>query len=389
LAFAYADDHDKTFQQIVEDYQFPLNEYNVTTSDGYILKTFRIPHGRDQEYDDSRPAVLIQHGYFDSADFVVMNGPEKSLAFYLANQGFDVWIGNGRGNKFSRAHEWLNPDKDAEFWDYSFVERKADDRANIELIREITGQDKISVIAHSEATASFWTALSEDSQWYNDRVNLLIALGPVSKLDNIETLLLKSLGANGAAIGLVKLVGIHEFFYPNFWTNIWFSTTCGAFPQICRFSTYLISDGDTSLDDLDSLRNYYGHYPAGISVKSLEHTLQVYRNKRFAYFDYGSAKNMEKYGTKTPPEIDLSKIENAPPIAMMVGTSDLLGDLKDNEWLKNQLGANVKYFNTYEAGHITFFIGKDVSYMNDVVDVLDQYNNHVSTYPKFQFNKSM
>jgi hypothetical protein len=92
MAKVHADDHDKTFHEIVTDYGFPLEAHDVQTADGYILKTFRIPHGVNQEPSTTRPAVLIQHGSFDAADFVVMNGPEKSLAFYLANQGFDVWV---------------------------------------------------------------------------------------------------------------------------------------------------------------------------------------------------------------------------------------------------------------------------------------------------------
>lgn len=266
----------------------------------------------------------------------------------------------------------MNPDKDVSFWEYSFVERLEDDRANIDFIRSKTGQNKIAAIAHSEATASFWAGMSQYPTWYEERISVLLALGPVSKLDNIKTLLLRSLGANGLAIGLVKAFGIHEFFYPNFWTKIWFSTTCGAFPQLCRFSTYLISDGDTSVDDLEALRTYYGHYPAGISVKSLEHTLQIYMNKRFAYFDYGSQKNLEKYGTTTPPLINLDTISGV-PIALFVGNTDLLGDPKDNEWLKEQLGSNVVAYNTYDYGHITFFIGKDMKYLGDVNELLQKY----------------
>ena len=92
ICWAAADDHDKTFQQIVQDYGYPLETHKVTTSDGYILTTFRIPHGKNQAPADGRPAVIIQHGYFDSADITVVHGPEESPAFYLANQGFDVWV---------------------------------------------------------------------------------------------------------------------------------------------------------------------------------------------------------------------------------------------------------------------------------------------------------
>lgn len=92
LTAVKADDHDKNFEQITRDYGYPFESYQVRTVDGYILTTFRIPHGRDQNPSNDRPAVLIQHGSFDSAEFVVMNGPELSLAYYLANQGYDVWV---------------------------------------------------------------------------------------------------------------------------------------------------------------------------------------------------------------------------------------------------------------------------------------------------------
>ena len=39
-----------------------------------------------------------------------------SLAFVLADLGFDVWLGNFRGNAYSRRHVSLDPDVDLEFW---------------------------------------------------------------------------------------------------------------------------------------------------------------------------------------------------------------------------------------------------------------------------------
>lgn len=36
--------------------------------------------------------------------------PDQSLAFLLADNGFDVWIANTRGTRYSRGHVSLSPD---------------------------------------------------------------------------------------------------------------------------------------------------------------------------------------------------------------------------------------------------------------------------------------
>ena len=93
---------------------------------------------------------MLQHGLFSDADTWVVHG-EASLAYVLANAGFDVWLGNNRGNKYSRHHTKLNPNKDKiDFFDYSFFELgKYDAPAQIDFVRLSTGYDKISYIGHS------------------------------------------------------------------------------------------------------------------------------------------------------------------------------------------------------------------------------------------------
>ena len=71
----------------------------VVTDDGYILNMFRIK--KAQHVPAGTPAVFLQHGITDSADCWIMHYADKAPAFQLVNDGYDVWLGNQRGTKYS------------------------------------------------------------------------------------------------------------------------------------------------------------------------------------------------------------------------------------------------------------------------------------------------
>lgn len=44
------------------------------------------------------------------------------MAYYFADLGFDVWMGNQRGNRHSKNHRYKEPSVDEDFWNFSFYE---------------------------------------------------------------------------------------------------------------------------------------------------------------------------------------------------------------------------------------------------------------------------
>merc|ERR1711998_156693 len=119
-----------------------------------------------------------------------------------------------------------------------------------------------------------------------------------------------------------------------------------ALDEFCKISDGLICDvvvdiiaGQSELDSSAAVTNFVAHFPAGISMKGVDHYAQSIRNGGFKEFDYGKNRNMQEYGQFEPPSYDLSKI--SVPTALFVGEHDDLGDPEDVDgFLVPEIGAN-------------------------------------------------
>lgn len=98
------------FTDYCKYFNYPVETHHVTTEDGYILTLFRIQKKNTVIRLGLKP-IFLQHGLLDCSDTWLLNDENKAPGFMLANKGYDVWLGNSRGNKHSRKHIKYNPDK--------------------------------------------------------------------------------------------------------------------------------------------------------------------------------------------------------------------------------------------------------------------------------------
>ena len=279
---AATNDSDRTFQEICTENAFQYEEHTVVTEDGYILTVFRIP-GTTHETPSSKPPILMQHGILDSANCWVMNYASMSPAFMSVNAGYDVWLGNARGNTYSLSHTSLDPKKnEKKFFDFSWEDMAKDDIAVIDYIISQTGQEKVAYVGHSMGTTQMFYALAEDEASYKDKVSLFVALGPVTKISHTQSELLKFASDFYREItDAAALFGIHNIAANNWLTSGAMDLFCTHIDTFCKLIESFFVTNETDLDDDARFKVYMGHEPNGASVKTLLLYAQNLREDRF------------------------------------------------------------------------------------------------------------
>lgn len=173
------------FEALCRIFGYQFEEHVVMTKDGYLLGLHRLPARKGEQRQGTgastgKPVVYLHHGLLMNSEvWICLTDPVRSVAFTLVELGFDVWLGNNRGNKYSKKNIDRNPNG-TRFWDYSIDDFAWHDIPNsIEYILGVTGEPSLSYVGFSQGTAQAFAALSIHPQ-LNSRVNVFIALAPAT-----------------------------------------------------------------------------------------------------------------------------------------------------------------------------------------------------------------
>ncbi|KAM6347439.1 lysosomal acid lipase/cholesteryl ester hydrolase-like, partial [Alca torda] len=299
----------KAESEIISYHGYLSEEYEVTTQDGYILRVFRIPAGRNSQNTGKKPAVLLHHGTLGDSTHWISNLPNNSLGFILADAGYDVWLGNSRGDTWSLKHKTFKPCQ-KEFWQFSFDEMgKYDIPAELYFIMNKTGQKDVYYIGHSEGSTAGFIAFSTYPE-LAQRVKVFFAVGPVATITH-------------ATSPLVTFARLPESLIRS------------------RIDTYV------------------GHSPAGTSTQNVIHWHQLTRSGQFQAYDYGAKENMKKYNQSAPPAYEIEKINI--PIAVWSGGRDKFADPKDMAKLLPRISNLIYHEHVPAWGHLDFVWGLDAT----------------------------
>ena len=165
-------------------------------------KGTKLTKGKTGQTD--KPVVVMWHGLLDSCDLWAMNYASVAPAFTVAEAGYDVWLGNSRGNKYCREHVTLNPDTQPAFWDFSFQEMgKYDVPALLDYVEDHTGHKKVAYVGHSQGCAQMFSALVDQADYFKDRLSVFIALAPAVELGHTYSPMLQFLEEYGEDMNTV------------------------------------------------------------------------------------------------------------------------------------------------------------------------------------------
>lgn len=364
----------RNISQLIRSRGYPVEEHSVITEDHFILGVQRIPRGRSQRTQAGpKPLVFLQHGLLADASNWVQNYPHNSLGYILADLGFDVWLGNIRGNRYSRRNCYLSPCQ-RKFWDWSFQEMASMDiPAMLEYALKVSGQAQLFYIAHSQGTLIGFQAFSTMPELAK-KVKRFIALAPVFFLNHTAAVL------RGAAFALHPIQKLlfpfydTEFLPGRFLQKLLDIGFCGGnwTERVCYDIGGFIFGFDDSNNNMSRVPVYLSNWPAGTSLKNIIHFGQIIVAGKCQMFDYGRKGNRKHYNQDTPPVYNVTKMNTS--TAFFYGGNDRFSNRTDVLGLIPEI-TNLKV-NTFiaEYNHIDFIFGIDAPKVlyNRILDIIDE-----------------
>ncbi|XP_021967732.1 lipase member K [Folsomia candida] len=361
-----------------EENSFMLDDHEVITEDGYILKLQRLVKREEKisPEDAKKPAVLLVHGLTCHGDNWCL--PHVSLSYLLVEQGFDCWIPTLRGS--SMKHVSLSV-KSKKFWDFSFHEMGVYDLpAIINYVLDLTGNANLSYVGHSMGFTVLFALLSTNPEFCS-KVNVCVGLAPAHYGEYIRGLVFKiSLGL-GSCVGASSYIRRHPITNRTTHKHIRYvvpkSKQIGFLSGCCMHPSGEVKSQNSTQHIEKEI--YWKRSANKTSIKVVCHGLQCFSAGQLQMYDYGRSTNRKVYGQPTPPKYEAVHIST--PVATFSSTGDLSCTPQDVARLSGELPNLISHIVIQDKSfsHSDFVFGENarVQVFQDVILILLKYNKNI------------
>ncbi|KAI9045338.1 sterol esterase [Aspergillus affinis] len=372
------------FVDICSLFGYEPEEHIVQTGDGYLLGLHRLAYRKGEEGvrvnqgkgGVKKKVVYLHHGLLMCSEvWVCLTEEQRCLPFQLVERGYDVWLGNNRGNKYSKKSVKHSPLSN-EFWDFSIDQFAFHDIPDsINYILEVTGQPSLSYVGFSQGTAQAFATLSIHPT-LNDKIDVFVALAPAMAPTGLPNALVDSL-MKASPNFLFLLFGRRSIlssttmwqtiFYPPIYVRIIDTCVSMLFNWKCK-----------NISRWQKLAGYL-HLFSFTSTKSVVHWFQIIRHKNFQFYDdeiHAPFSVVASERFYKPVKYPTKNIKT--PIVLLYGGSDSLVDI--NVMLKElPRGTMAKKIAKYE--HLDFLWASDVDQLvfGHVFEALELYDRNKPT----------
>ncbi len=290
--------------------------------------------------------------------------PDNSLAYRLADAGFDVWMGNTRGNTWSKAHESLDSCHNCtRFWEFSWgITGERDYSAEIDYVLEQTGFDDVFFGGYSMGTTQYLVLLAERPE-YNAKIRAGFLMAPAAYMINAESPIFEAADQAWNLSLIAHQAGKDEFLpHRPIFTKLAHNFCDTEHPDCLEICANVFTEAlDVTAETLNAsmISFYLDHLPAGTSLPTLVHYAANWLNgDTFNKYEFATdTLNELHYGQETPPEYDLSKVIAA--TFLYVGQRDRLGSPEDGVKINATIG-NPSGFKWLNYTHTDFFAADNV-----------------------------
>jgi lysosomal acid lipase/cholesteryl ester hydrolase len=306
----------KSFSTSIDDLAhecgLTIETHKVVTDDGYMLTLHRL---KNNSCPHSYP-VLVMHGLLQDSESMLCGG-KKSLGYYLASRGYDVWLGNNRGNKYSNTHKSI-PNSNRKFWDFCIDELGHYDVPSMtDYILTNTSKSKLAYIGFSQGSAQAFIAFSNIPK-VCDKISIFIALGPAVRSPGMRgSILLSFIQSNSL---FFQLVFGYRAMLPS--VPIWQSILSPSlFHTTVRISMYYLFGWKCLNMSPSRSIKLFQHCYSNSSVKCVSHWFQAILSGGLGAFNHSHSTNNK---AKPHQLHDISQIFC--PVAIIYGEEDKLID---------------------------------------------------------------